>query len=185
MNSLLTWRRGLLCSTLAGDGVIAYPTEGVWGLGCSPLSFEGIARLLSLKQRSWEQGLLLVAANIDQIAEYLDGITATQYAQLDAAWPGPVTYLVPDNGLAPSWIVGEHKTLGLRVSAHPMVKEICELVGPIVSTSANLSGRPAAVDVTQVRRYFGKELDLVLPGALGNSIGPSEIRNLATGEIVR
>ena len=179
------WRMGFLARLLEQDGVIAYPTEGVWGLGCLPTSGAAVARILKMKQRSWQAGLLLVAADIRQLEPYLEGITATQRDQLQQSWPGPVTYLVPDNGVAPAWIVGEHDTLGVRVSAHPVVRSLCETMGPLVSTSANVSGRPAAKSALQVRQYFATEVDTIVPGALGDRRGPSEIRRLDSGEIIR
>jgi L-threonylcarbamoyladenylate synthase len=180
-----SWRKAFLASCLNRDGVIAYPTEGVWGLGCLPDSSVAVAKILALKRRSWEQGLLLVAANKAQFSDYLTGLGSEAQAKLDADWPGPMTYLVPDNGMAPGWIVGTHDTLGLRVSAHPVVAELCETFGPLVSTSANVSGRPAAMSALAVHRYFGSAVDALVPGALGGQSGPSQIKVLETGEVVR
>jgi L-threonylcarbamoyladenylate synthase len=179
------WRLNLIARTLDQGGVIAYPTEGVWGLGCLPESSSGAAQILWLKQRSLHQGLLLVGADQAQFDPYLEGLTEAERAELGAHWPGPVTYLVPDNGFAPKWIVGEHQTLGLRVSAHPLVAQLCRTLGPLVSTSANISGRPAAMSALDVRRYFGGHVDLIVPGNLGGRVGPSEIRMLGSGQRVR
>lgn len=182
MNSL---RTDYINSLLQSDGVIAYPTEGVWGLGCLPESQEAVQRILTLKQRSWKQGLLVVAAEIEQFAAYLEGIDATQRKELGDNWPGPVTYLVPDNGTAPRWIVGEHNTVGLRVSDHPLVRELCATTGPLVSTSANLSSQPAAMTAVEVEEYFQDQIDYLVPGELGQRGRPSEIRMLTTGEVLR
>lgn len=175
----------LIALTLNRGGVIAYPTEGVWGLGCLPESSSGVARILQLKRRSLHQGLLLVAADQAQFEPYIEGLTEAERAELDVHWPGPVTYLVPDNGVAPAWIVGGHQTLGLRVSSHPLVAQLCRRLGPLVSTSANISGRPAAMSALDVRRYFGGYVDLIVPGNLGGRLGPSEIRMLGSGERMR
>ena len=186
MTGPAAWRLSLVSALLRRDGVIAYPTEGVWGLGCLPASEAGVARILDLKRRSWQQGLLLVAADITQFEPYLAGVVDDRgRQQLDAAWPGPVTFLVRDNGVAPAWIVGEHDTLGLRVSAHPVVRALCAVTGPLVSTSANPSGRPAATSALTARRYFQTGIDDLVPGRLGGRQGPSEIRVLETGEVVR
>ncbi len=135
--------------------MIAYPTEGVWGLGCFPENVEAVARILELKQRSWEQGLILVAGHISQVDAYLGEITDQERAILDANWPGPVTFLVPDRRVAPEWIRGKFETVALRVSAHPIVQAICgELKGPIVSTSANPHGKKPAVSLLRLRQYF-------------------------------
>ena len=141
--------------------------------------------LLALKRRSWQQGLLIVAGNIGQLSSFLTGLEERYQRELEMNWPGPITYLVPDNGLAPRWIVGEHDTVGLRVTDQPVVQELCTIAGPLVSTSANISSRPAAKTAIGVRRYFQKEIDYLVPGHLGQLGRPSEIRMLTTGEIIR
>lgn len=182
---LTTWRKSYLAHLLDRDGVIAYPTEGVWGLGCLPDSQQAVQKVLALKNRSWQEGLLIVAASMDQIAPYLEGLENSFLDELQASWPGPVTYLVPDNGMAPAWIVGRHQTLGIRVSNHPLVKALCQHLGPLVSTSANITGRPAAMSALEVRRYFGDRIDHIVPGELGSLDGPSRIKVLTSGEIIR
>lgn len=180
------WRIKLICQRLAEGAVIAYPTEGVWGLGCVPEKPEAVARILDLKQRDWRAGLILVAADIEQLEPYLSGIAAADRIVLEDVWPGPVTFLVPDNGTAPEWTRGQHETVALRVSGHPVVQAICtELGGPIVSTSANPSGRRPARTALRLRQYFPHGIDLVVPGEVGDSDGATEIRELATGKVLR
>jgi L-threonylcarbamoyladenylate synthase len=185
VSAVAGWRRNLVSAYLAGDGVIAYPTEGVWGLGCLPASAQAVARILALKERSWEKGLLLVASDISQFEDYLVGLDSGKRCELESNWPGPVTYLLPDNGIAPRWVVGKNVTVGLRVSGHPVVRALCESMGPLVSTSANVTGHPAAMTSLRVRQYFGAGVDCLVPGQLGNSIGPSIIKHLGTGEQMR
>ena len=185
MSAIARWRRNLVSAYLSGDGVIAYPTEGVWGIGCLPSSAHAVARILALKKRNWEKGLLLVAADISQFEDYLVGLDNDKRCELENNWPGPITYLLPDNGVAPRWVVGNNATVGLRVSGHPVVRALCESIGPLVSTSANVTGHPAAVTSLQVRQYFGAGVDHLVPGQLGNSIGPSVIKHLGTGEQIR
>lgn len=132
--------------SLLDGAVIAYPTEGVWGLGCAPESTSAVQRLLEIKQRPKEPGLILVAAEIEQFEPYLSGITPDQRKKLEARWPGPVTFVVPDTGFCPEIIKGHHTTVALRVSAHPIVRALCRLKqGPLVSTSANRRGEPPAM----------------------------------------
>ena len=171
---------------IAGGGVVAYPTEAVWGLGCDPNNAEAVARLLRIKQRPVEKGLILVAADIEQLAPFLNHLTPDQHKSLQAGWPGPLTWLVPDNGAVPPWIRGEFDSVALRVSAHPTVRALCSAFGgPLVSTSANPSAKAPARNALRVRRYFQDQLDYVVPGELGDSAKPSEIRDLLTGEIRR
>ena len=183
--SLNEYRKSIVRAVLRREGVIAYPTEGVWGLGCLPGSRKAVMHLLRLKKRSWRQGLLIVAGNIDQFSDFLDGLAENLRQELEESWPGPVTYLVPHKERAPSWIVGDHATVGLRVTNHPLVQELCSIEGPLVSTSANISSEPSAMSALEVRRYFGDRIDYLVPGDLGSLGGPSEIRMLATGEVLR
>lgn len=166
--------------------VLAYPTEGVWGLGCDPSSESAVQRLLALKGRSASKGLILIAASVDQIRHLLRGLTPAQLQPILATWPGPVTWLVPAPAGFPHWITGGKPTLAVRVSTHTGVVALCRAFGgPIVSTSANPSGRAAARTELAVRRYFRERLDGVLPGKLGGLSGPSEIRDALTGRIIR
>ena len=141
--------------------------------------------LLELKQRSWQKGLLVVGGHINQLSKFLVGIEGSYRRELELNWPGPITYLVPDNGVAPRWIVGNHDTVGLRVTDHALVQELCSIAGPLVSTSANISSRPAAMNPLQVRRYFRNEIDYLVPGELGSHGRPSQIKVLMTGETLR
>ncbi|MFT7387829.1 MAG: L-threonylcarbamoyladenylate synthase [Candidatus Endobugula sp.] len=169
-------------------GVIAYPTEAVWGLGCSPSNKSAVHRILSLKRRHVSKGVILVASSIEQFAPYLHHITPEQRAILSASWPGPFTWLVPHHHLVPSWVSGDHESVALRVSEHPHVRYLCDAFGgPIVSTSANTQGKPAATQAWQVKRYFNQrsELDWIVRGCVGKRTAPSTITDLVTGEVVR
>lgn len=168
-----------------GD-VIAYPTEAVWGLGCDPFNRQAVAKILEIKQRSISKGLILVAASLEQFAPYLSAISPQQEQLLKTVWPVAVSWLVPDNGYAPAWIRGDHSGLAIRVSSHPTVAALCQLfAGPIVSTSANPKGQEPARTALQVQRYFGSQVDLIVPGKLGDQKNPSEIRDLLTQQVIR
>lgn len=171
-------------NVLAAGEVIAYPTEAVWGLGCDPFDREAVTKILHLKNRPEDKGLILVASHIEQFDFILKDITAAQWMQLLATWPGPTTWLVPHSGRVPNWISGRFPTVALRVSAHPLVKALCQHFGPIVSTSANPQGLQPARDSLRVRHYFGKQV-AVVPGALGKQKNPSEIRDLDSGQVIR
>lgn len=172
--------------TLRHGGVIACPTEAVWGLSCDPFCSEAVAHLLALKMRPARKGLILVAASARQLSFVLSGLDEKQRRQLDASWPGPNTWLVPHRGRVPANVSGEHDKVAVRVSAHPGVRALCEAFGgPLVSTSANRAGARPALHAFQVRRYFGDGVDYLLPGRLGDSSRPSTIRDLASGEIIR
>jgi L-threonylcarbamoyladenylate synthase len=173
-------------AALHRGGVIAYPTEAVWGLGCDPDNDEALARLLRLKQRDPAKGVILVAASIAQFAPWLEGLPLELHAPLVASWPGPNTWLVPDNGRSHGLVRGAHDRVALRVSAHPLVVGLCEAFGgPIVSTSANIASEPPAMSAEEVRGVFGDGLDAIVEGELGGLERPSTIRDLVTGQLMR
>ena len=179
------WQLQQIAQKIRRGAVIAYPTEAVWGLGCDPFNATAVARLLALKNRPEHKGLILVAADIEQFAWLLDGLTTEQMAQLTASWPGPNTWLVPHHNRVPEWISGAHDSVAIRVSAHPLVAELCALTGPLVSTSANPSGLLPAKSRLRIEQYFHGQLDAVLSGELGQSSSPSTIRDLHTGQVLR
>jgi L-threonylcarbamoyladenylate synthase len=181
------WQISQAVRALRQGGVIAYPTEAVWGLGCDPNNEAALHKLLSVKQRPIEKGVILVAASTDQIAPLYDPLKDDEKAKLNATWPGPNTWLLPDpNDLIPAWVKGEHRDVAIRISAHPLVKALCEAFdGPIVSTSANPATLEPAKDLLKVNTYFRRKIDFILPGALGGLDRPTQIRSLRSGAMVR
>ena len=171
---------------LRAGGVVACPTEAVWGLSCDPDNPRAVQRLLSLKDRPVSKGLILVAASESQLGFLLHDLSDSERSLLAASWPGPSTWLLPHRERVPGWVSGDHDTVAVRVSAHPVVSALCKVWGgPLVSTSANPGGARPARSLFQVRRYFNDALDAIVPGALGDQARPTGIRNLATGEIIR
>jgi L-threonylcarbamoyladenylate synthase len=167
-------------------GVVAYPTEAVWGLGCNPFDELAVTELLALKKRPVQKGLILVAASFQMFAPFLDHLDDLQRQRLKNSWPGPVTWLVPANGLIPYWISGNFTSVALRVTDHPVAAGLSRAFGgPIVSTSCNPQGREPARDIHRVHRYFGNQLSAITSGTVGKRKNPSEIRDLLTGDIVR
>ncbi|WP_166268840.1 L-threonylcarbamoyladenylate synthase [Marinobacter caseinilyticus] len=184
---LSPWRQRQLRHTIKAGGVIAYPTEGVWGLGCDPWNPAAVERLLALKQRPEHKGLILVAASVQQIQFLLTPLNDAQRNQAIQYWPGPVTCLLPDvAGQIPAQVRGAHSSIAVRVSAHPLVQALCDAVGhPLVSTSCNPAGRQPARHPWQVRGYFGAGIDQLIAGALGGQNKPSQIVDIATGRWLR
>ena len=171
---------------LVAGGVVACPTEAVWGLSCDPFDEDAVLRVLELKSRPVEKGLILVAADMNQLGWLLEDLEPAAWAKLELSWPGPTTWLVPHHGAVPRWVSGEFDTVAVRVSAHPSVVSLCRAFGgPLVSTSANPAGASPAREQFQLRRYFGNALDAVVPGVLGGNAKPSTIRDLASDTIIR
>ena len=171
---------------MQGNGVVAYPTEAVWGLGCDPASEAAVHKILQLKGRDVSRGLILIADHIDRFAPFLQGLDKDHLQRFESGYHKPTTWLVPHNGAAPLWIVGEHQTVALRVTVHPLAAALCKsFAGPIVSTSANPQGLPAATTALKVDSYFGDAIDYQTLGAVGENKNASEIRHLLTGQVVR
>lgn len=167
--------------------IVAYPTEAIWGLGCDPFNEQAVMQLLQLKNRPVEKGLILVAASIAQVLPLLAaGLEDNQLVQLVSQTEKPVTWLVPFKpDVVPKWITGEHSRLAIRISEHPLVKALCQYTnGPIISTSANPTGSPAATHISQIRQYFGAAL-IICEGKIGTSTQPSMIKDLLTAAVIR
>lgn len=171
---------------LLSGGVITYPTEAVYGLGCVPGNAEAVLRILSLKQRQMEKGLIVVAADMSQLEDLVDfDRESGMRKRVMATWPGAVTWLVPARNNTPVWLTGIHKSLAVRVSSHPAIQALCSITGPLVSTSANPAGYPPARTALKVRNYFGDRLDYYLHGNVAKDRQPTEIRDVITNEIIR
>lgn len=173
---------------LRDGGVIAYPTEAVYGLGCDPLDARAVARLFALKQRPATQGVLLIAADFAQVEKYIDAgrVPADAFARARATWPGPHTWVFPRAAATPAWLAGAHSGIALRVTAHAAAAELCRAFGgALVSTSANRHGVPPAHNAADVRAAFGDELAYILDGAVGELARPTPIRDAVSGELLR
>ena len=168
--------------------VIAYATEAVFGLGCDPDDVQAVMRLLQIKQRPIEKGVILVAASWEQLLLYVDltRLPEDKLLQAKASWPGPFTWVMPANDKTPKWLTGQFDSIAVRVSAHPQVRELCLAWGKaLVSTSANLSGEAPCRSEHEVETQLGGRVDFIMPGEVGGAINPSEIRDVLTGKLLR
>lgn len=182
----MNWQIRQAVRILNKGGVLAYPTETVYGLGCNPLDAIAVMHLLSLKNRPVAKGLILLAANFDQLTPYIYQLDTERMREILATWPGPRTWLFPATAATPAWITGQYETVAVRVTEHPLARSLCLAFGhPIVSTSANISGRPPVKTALRTRLAFGDDIDFVLNGIAGPYTRPSEIRDAITGSVVR
>jgi L-threonylcarbamoyladenylate synthase len=173
---------------LIGGGVIAYPTEAVWGLGCAPFDGEAVHRLLAIKRRPVGKGLILVGSDVRQFDALVDWarLPAARREAVMATWPGAATWAAPATSAVPAWITGSHDGVAVRVSAHPVVAALCtRFGGPIVSTSANLTGEPPAFRRAALSMALLALADGVCEGETGGLQAPTPIRDAATGEVLR
>lgn len=175
----------LAARELRRGAVVACPTEAVWGFSCDPLNQRAVTTLLTLKERPVEKGLILVAADLDQLAYYIEPSSRTALRRARDTWPGPATWVFPASPFAPPWITGHFDSVAVRVTAHPVMAALClRFGGALVSTSANRSGQPPCRKVSEIRLRFGPELRVV-PGATGGRESPTPIREAATGHLLR
>lgn len=168
--------------------IIAYPTEAVYGLGCDPLNESAVLHLLTLKKRAISKGLILIAASIEQIMPYIDTtqIPTDRLQQIFARWPGPFTWIFPATSKVPLWIRGDHATIAVRVTAHPIANALCAEFGrPLVSTSANMAEQAPAKSKQAVESMFPTGVALIMEGEVGGLEKPTAIRDACSGNIVR
>ncbi len=166
-------------------GVIAYPTEAVFGLGCDPLNGDAVYRLLEIKKRGIEKGLILIASSLSQLEPYLL-LNDSIIERVQKTWPGAVTWIIPAQSWVPEWLTGEHDSLAVRVTSHPVARYLCEEnAGPIVSTSANTSGRPPAIKSWQVAKCLGTKDLFILPGRVGDLKQATPIFNILNQQQIR
>lgn len=169
---------------LLGGGIIAYPTEGVFGLGCLPDDLDAVRRLLAIKQRDAAKGLILIASGIEQLDGWIALPDGLSIPKPDAMHP--VTWIVPPGRRAHPILRGKHQGLAVRITGNPIAAGICDAVdSPITSTSANLSGKTTARNRFVLRRQFAQRVDYLVPGNCGPATGASEIRELTTNKVLR
>lgn len=175
-------------AALRRGGVIAYPTEAVWGLGCDPFNEAAVMRLLALKQREVDKGLILIAADDGQLEGLVDwdSLTDARRAEIRASWPGPHTWVMPATARVPRWITGEHDGVAVRITGHPLAVRLCHAFGgALVSTSANAAGAPPPRTLAEADAALFAALDAVLEGDTGRLERPTPIRNALTGTPLR
>ncbi len=183
MNKFLNQK---IVEILAKDRIIAYPTEAVYGLGCDPFNKTAVHKILTLKNRSADKGLILIASSWNQLKKFTIPIPQKLLQKALASWPGPNTWIFPASKKAPPWITGSHNTIAIRITAHPVASKICQLFnGAIVSTSANIEGEPPLTTFEQVKTQFGSQIDLIIAGNVGTQTKPTTIKDLLTDKILR
>lgn len=170
---------------LRRGGLIAYPTESCYGLGCDPRNPQALARLIRLKGRGATKGLLLIADHVKRLQSFMQPPNPSDRARMQQSWPGPVTWVVAASKTCPPLLTGGRATIAVRVTAHPGAARLCRSLGmALVSTSANKSGRKPAKTAAECRRIFGAQVR-VIAGRIGQRRRPSTLIELATGTVLR
>lgn len=170
---------------LRGGGLIAYPTESCYGLGCDPRHPRALQRLIRLKGRGAAKGLLLIADHYKRLQPFVHALSPADRARMQQSWPGPVSWVVPASAACPPLLTGGRPTIAVRVTAHADAARLCRRLGmALVSTSANKSGKKPAKTAAECRRIFGAQVR-VIDGRIGTRKRPSTLIDLATGTVLR
>ncbi|CAA0104591.1 Threonylcarbamoyl-AMP synthase [Zhongshania aliphaticivorans] len=186
MALLDSYRLRRAAALLRAGAVVSHPTEAVWGLACVPWDNSAVSHILNMKNRDPAKGLVLVADSVARFDAVLPNLPAAIRTQVEASWPGPHTWVVPDFAWAPSWIKGEHQSVAIRVSDHPLTSALCRAANTcLVSTSANPAGCEPARNQREVQRYFRSQVDYYLPGRTGARAQPTDICDALSGEYLR
>ncbi|MFN4236177.1 MAG: L-threonylcarbamoyladenylate synthase [Vogesella sp.] len=171
---------------LRAGGVLAYATESCFGLGCNPFDVRAIRRILAIKGRPTHKGLIVIAANLQQLRPLIRPLTPAQLATVQRYWPGPYTFLLPASRRVPTLLRGRHDKIAVRISAHGEAAALCRALGsPLVSTSANRAGQKSLKTARACRQAFGREQVLTLQGRIGKRRKPSTIIDLDSGRVLR
>lgn len=180
------WRITKAVQVIRQGGIIAYPTESVYGLGCDPFNQAAVLRLLQIKQRSMTQGLILIAHDWTCIENLIKPLAPEVLQRISATWPGPVTWLLPASEKVPAWIRGEHTSVAIRLTDHPLAARLCKAWGKVlISTSANRSKHPPLRDAAHVKHEFADEIDYILSGAVGDLANPTPIIDALSNSPIR
>ncbi|RUM92548.1 MAG: tRNA threonylcarbamoyladenosine biosynthesis protein RimN [Thiomicrospira sp.] len=164
-------------SVITEGGVLAYPTEAVYGLGCDPLNKDAFQQLLQLKQRPLEKGVILIASSVSQVEPFVKLHNQAWTEKVLASWQvanQPITWVLPATDKVPEWITGGRSTVAVRVTQHPDVMALCNQLGfPIVSTSANVSGTDPVTTLADCCHAFPGLS--IMQGSLMGIASPSQI----------
>ncbi len=181
-----TWQLRRTAEIVRAGGIIAYPTEAVFGLGCDPFNPQAVVNLLELKQRSVDKGVILIAADFDQLTPFLGKLNTTMLKKVSRTYAEPTTWLVPKADDLPYWLSGKHDRIAVRITAHPLAAELCrQCHHALVSTSANLSGQPPAKNSLSVQRRLGNQVDKIVHGGTLGFAKPSRIIDAVSNKTIR
>lgn len=174
------------CQVIQQGGILVYPTEGVYGIGCDPRNPDALEKLISVKSRDTGKGLILIGSDFQMFKVFIQPLPKPVLDKLKASWPGPVTWVVPAAENCPDLLTGGRNTIAIRVTDHPFVRALCDQLGHcITSTSANISGEAAITNPDDLYAQFAEKVDYIAPLPLGSQIGPSSVFEALTDKQLR
>lgn len=164
-------------------GLVALPTDTLYGLAADPFRADAVARLFAVKGRAAAHALPLIAADADQIAARLGPLSPAGEWLAVKFWPGPLTLLIPAPVTLAHGVAAGTGRVGVRVPAHDIARAICRAADrPITATSANRSGQPATADPDEVERALGEDVDLLIDTGPTRGGAPSTIVDVTGAE---
>jgi len=179
------WQINRAVSCLQVGGVIAYPTESVFGLGCDASNLSAIIKLLEIKNRSYKKGLIVLVSDIQQALSLLAPLSPSQIQTINQSRSRATTWLIDAASHLSPLLIGDHKKLAVRVTTNPIAKELCQKFNqPIISTSCNVSGKPTTTSTAVVRNKMLFQVDQIVAGRCCGQ-APSQLIDLKTGHVLR
>ena len=181
------WLLNKYALDIAKGAVFAYPTDTIWGLGCHPDNPYAVKRILAIKQRPHDKGMILLSSHIDFCEPYIHAeYFQKQYHQIETPDIQPTTWLLPASIHCPSWLTGKNSTVAIRITRLAHIRALCEKrLHPLISTSANISGRAPASNLHKIRKLFLNKVDFIVAGIDPLTQRPSKIIDKRTGETIR
>ena len=182
---MTNWQLRNAIRTLKSGGIIAYPTESVFGLGCDPYNLAAVSKILTIKNRSYNKGLILLVSDVRQAQPLLKPLTKKQIEQINQQTERATTWLLYKASTVSPLLSGHHNKLAIRVATNPVAKRLCQAFGkPIVSTSCNLNTKPTSSEVSDIRNKMLLKVDKIISGSCCQQPS-SKIIDLETGVIHR
>ena len=181
------WRLKQQALAIRHGAVFAYPTDTIWGLGCLPASAAAVHRIVKIKRRPLTKGLILLSSSIDYCHDYIDADFYCQhYPQISQPAAQPTTWLIPAGRDCPDWLNGGSDRIAIRLTRLAHIGILCDtLQAPLVSTSANISGRRPARNSYLIHKQFQAAVDFIIDGIACPAQQASRIIDLQSGTVLR
>ncbi len=171
---------------IQAGGLLIYPTEGVYGIGCDPHNSEAINKLINLKKRNPNKGIILIASDFAMFEAFIKPLSNEILEQISKYKSDPVSWIVPATEHCPGPLTGNRSTLAIRVSSHPFVQSLCKQLGhAITSTSANVSGQNPINNAKELNKAFGFAVDYIVPLPVGSLGKPTPLFDAISGQQLR
>jgi L-threonylcarbamoyladenylate synthase len=168
-----------IAGVLKKGGIIVYPTDTFYGLGCNCFSGEALGKVYRIKQRKSDKPLSVVISDLDMLRSITIELPAAFEPMASEFWPGPLTMILKAAPLLPAELLGEADSVGVRLPQDPWVTKLVKTASfPITATSANIAGQKETADPEEVIRVFNEKVDLIVDGGQTPGLAPSTIIDL-------